>query len=241
MQIVTLGIDMASRPKTTAACQITWKAGHAVASGPVENCDDEKLDEMIASADAVGIDAPFGWPMEFSKGVRDWTFTSWDDDLRKRLCFRETDREMYSTLGIWPLSVSSDRIAMPAMRTFSLLQRHGVEDRSGRGKFSEVYPAGSLRKWNLPSRNYKRDTPDHSITRMEILNGLREALPWLEASDDYAASSHTLDAFVASLTVRVAMENQTSKPNANQETLAQLEGWIHLPTTFPKKPIEECK
>ena len=62
---------MASRPKTTAACMITWGASHAVASFPIVNCDDEKLDGLISDADAVGIDAPFGWPEKFTQAVVD--------------------------------------------------------------------------------------------------------------------------------------------------------------------------
>lgn len=233
MNIVTLGIDMASRPKTTAACMITWEAGRAVASPSLVNCDDENLDELISCADAVGIDAPFGWPAEFTKAVTAWDFTSWDDNLRKQLCFRVTDIMAQETLGNWPLSVSTDRIALPAMRTFSLLQRHGVDDRSGDGKFYEVYPAGSLRKWGLPYRNYKKDTSEHQQIRQQILNGLREALPWLAIPDECVTSSHALDALVASLTVRAAMQNRTSLPSLEQIALAEKEGWIHLPTGFP--------
>jgi len=42
------------------------------------------------------------------------------------------------------LSVSTDRIALPAMRAMALLHRHGEADKSGDGKFFQVYPAGSL-------------------------------------------------------------------------------------------------
>jgi hypothetical protein len=52
-----------------------------------------------------------------------WSFTSWTTQLRERLCFRVTDRFVHKELGPWPLSVSSDRIALPAMRTFALLVR----------------------------------------------------------------------------------------------------------------------
>jgi hypothetical protein len=62
--------------------------------------------------------------------VGTWSFTYWTPDLRERLCFRETDRVMHETVGRWPLSVSADRIALLAMRTFALLVRHGVTDRS---------------------------------------------------------------------------------------------------------------
>src|ERR1700730_1724314 len=68
-----------------------------------------------------------------------------------------TDRVVHETVGRWPLSVSADRIALPAMRTFALLVRHGVTDRSDDNKFYEVYPAGSLSQWGLTSRGYKKN------------------------------------------------------------------------------------
>jgi Protein of unknown function (DUF429) len=110
----------------------------------------------------------FGWPAEFVAAVGAWNFTSWSTELRERLCFRETDRVVHETVGRWPLSVSADRIALSAMRTFALLVRYGVSDRSGDKKFCEVYPAGSLSQWGLTSRGYKKNTPDHKQARENI-------------------------------------------------------------------------
>jgi len=53
--VITLGIDMSSQPKGTAACAVTWQADRAVAVTPCLGCDDEMLSEMIAKSDAVGI------------------------------------------------------------------------------------------------------------------------------------------------------------------------------------------
>jgi hypothetical protein len=87
--VITLGIDMSSQPKGTAACAVTWQADRAVAVTPWLGCDDEMLSEMIAKSHAVGIDAPFGWPAEFAVAVGAWSFTFWTPQLRERLCFRE--------------------------------------------------------------------------------------------------------------------------------------------------------
>jgi hypothetical protein len=67
--VITLGIDMSSQPKGTAACAVTWEADRAVTVTPCLGCDDEMLSEMIAKSDAVGIDAPFGGPAEFAVAV----------------------------------------------------------------------------------------------------------------------------------------------------------------------------
>ena len=60
--VTTLGIDMSSQPKGPAGCAITWEADKVVVMEPQLGCDDERLAEMIARSDAVGIDAPITVP-----------------------------------------------------------------------------------------------------------------------------------------------------------------------------------
>ena len=74
-------------------------------------CDDESLGEMIAKSDAVGIDAPFGWPTEFSLAVSAWNFNYWNPELREKLCFRKTDRFVYETVLAAERVCGSDRAA----------------------------------------------------------------------------------------------------------------------------------
>ena len=66
---------------------------------------------------------------------------------------------MREKLGRWPLSVSSDRIAMPTTRAVRLLAETAASgetiDRSGGGRFVEVYPAAALSVWRFPSRGDK--------------------------------------------------------------------------------------
>jgi predicted nuclease with RNAse H fold len=226
--VTTLGIDMSSQPKGTTACAVSWETDRAIAGAPSLGCDDDMLTEKISKSDVVGIDAPSGWPEDFTAAVGAWNFSAWNNDLRKRLCFRETDRVVYETVGRWPLSVSTDRIALPAMRTFALLVRHGVTDRSG-----EVYPAGSLSQWRLMSRGYKKNTTDHKQARESILDGLREKMLWLKVPDAYATTGHGLDALIASLTVRAATQSRTLRATLEQAPCARSEGWIHLPIDFP--------
>jgi hypothetical protein len=54
--------------------------------------------------------------------------------------------------GQLPLSVSTDRIAYPAMRIARLLGAVAGEpvDRTGAGRIVEGYPAAALRVWGLP-------------------------------------------------------------------------------------------
>lgn len=232
--MITLGIDMSSMPKGTAACSIIWHENIAEAMPPVCACTDDVLDALISKADVIGIDAPFGWPDDFVAAVANWTAVAWSPVGRDRFQFRETDRQVRKKVGHWPLSVSTDRIALPAMRAMALLHRHGVTDRSGDGRFFEVYPAASLYIWNLCCQGYKRVDAECFLLRSEILGGLRACFPWLEVSENFADSSDSLDALIASLTARAASQGLTIKPSSTQAAAAKREGWIHLPSDLPQ-------
>lgn len=232
--MLTLGIDLSSMPPGTAACSIVWSENRAVARPPVVHCDDEKLDALIFESDVIGVDAPFGWPEDFVSAVANWTADAWSPGVRDRFQFRETDRAVRERIGRWPLSVSTDRIALPAMRAMALLHRHGVSDRSGNGQFFEVYPAASLYAWKLRCRGYKRIDAECAGLRSDILSELRASLPWLEVPENYIDSSDSLDALVASLTARAAAQGLTIRPTSAQAAAARTEGWIHFPTGLPR-------
>lgn len=98
----------------------------------------------------IGIDAPFGWPVLFVQALSSYTEAGeWPEsvDGRRRLRLRSTDiATIDETGGPPPLSVSSDRIAVCAMRCAELLGRlAGTEsvDRTGAGTVAEVYPAAA--------------------------------------------------------------------------------------------------
>ncbi len=229
--MLTLGIDLSSQPKDTAACLIEWHDdGRAVVRDTKSSCDDDTLDALILKADAIGIDAPLGWPDAFVKAVGGWTDTKWDTALRDCLRLRLTDIEVRKNTKLTPLSVSTDRIALPAMRAMALLARHGVADRSGGdGKFFEVYPAGSLKQWGLKHSGYKG--AENLPARRDLLTSLRKEWPDLRADDSFADSDHALDALVASLSAHEAAVGKSLRPSADQLATACREGWIHLPET----------
>ncbi|MEY4487836.1 MAG: hypothetical protein RIQ79_344 [Verrucomicrobiota bacterium] len=230
--MITLGIDLSSQPKDTAACLIDWRdAGRIVVRKVVQHCDDATLDELVRQADAVGIDAPLGWPVAFVAAVGNWSATTWDDrDFQKSLRLRLTDIEVHARTKLTPLSVSTDRIGLPAMRAMALLARHGVTDRSGGdGRFFEVYPAGSLKQWGLRCRDYKGPDKTAVATRRALLAELRQAMPALEVDDACARTDHAFDALIASLTTRAAALGRTLGASPAQRAVARREGWIHLP------------
>lgn len=232
----TLGIDLSSQKKNTAACRIDWAHDNAaLVELPILECDDEMLDEQISVSEVIGIDAPFGWPEGFRKAVANWQADSWSGraDFQESLRFRITDQAVLdrfknTTCKLTPLSVSTDRIALPAMRTMALLQRHGVRDKSGDGRFFEVYPAGTLACWKLPCRGYKNG-PGAMQQRGKILAGIRQRFPQMHIPEEYVKTDHALDALIASISAKIAKDGDTARPDSTQLEAARTEGWIHLP------------
>lgn len=231
----TLGIDLASQARGTGACVIEWRAGEAEVGGVELGADDGRLLALATEVDAVGIDAPFGWPLPFVELMErhhrgEGGGPGWGTARRDELCFRRTDVAVRRTLGRWPLSVASDRIAIVAMRCAGLLERLGVEDRSGGGRVVETYPAVALHAWGFASRGYKRDDP---AVLGALVEGLRSVCPWLSWAPGTAAacgrSDHAFDALVASLVVRAAALGLTEPPPAEDAAAARREGWIAVP------------
>ncbi|MEZ4452695.1 MAG: DUF429 domain-containing protein [Nannocystaceae bacterium] len=231
----TLGIDLASQPAKTGVASVDWSEGRAAVVEVDRRADDARLDALAREADAIGVDAPFGWPRAFCEFVaahrRGSIDGPWSDARRDQLRFRRCDRWIHARTGRWPLSVSSDLIAIPAMRCAALLGRLGVVDRSGDGRVFEVYPAAALAAWSLPRASYK---DDRRPARAELLAALTARAPWLalpealrgrcEASDD------CLDALLSALIARAAAVGLTARPDPEDRELAREEGWIALPT-----------
>jgi len=158
-----LGIDLAAQPRDTFACVLdSIESRLEVTVEP--GCSDARLLDLACGCDKVAIDAPFGWPDEFIEALnahregRAWPAPDDEDPAvyRASLSFRATDRVVMQTRR--PLSVSTDKLGVTAMRCAHLLQRwsaKGPIDRSGNGRFVEVYPAGALKRWGLEPSGYK--------------------------------------------------------------------------------------
>jgi predicted nuclease with RNAse H fold len=198
----------------------------------------------------MGIDAPFGWPEEMVLAIHDYATTGrWSGVDREAFRFRRTDRFVNETVlaetgkRLWPLSVSSDRLALTAWRTAQLRERAFVGsglrfDRAGSDRVIEVYPAAALLLWGLERRSYKtsRD-PDRreeeGDARAELLAAIGELAPWLDWADGTweacVRSDDALDAVLAALIARAAALGLTALPQNGDLEKARSEGWIHLP------------
>jgi hypothetical protein len=260
-----MGIDLAAQPENTAVCLLAWPGGEppellTLVRGRSE--DESPLGDKWLSATAsglrrehagevtkVGIDDPFGWPVAFLDALaahRDgpvWPLPIEEPTLDLR--YRATDEFVHELpfVNRRPLSVSADRIGVPAMRCAAILAHIAdLSDsrevaRDGSGLCCEVYPDPALRFWTdegqagLAGASYKR--PKNSKARVALLEAIRSQLPIrdsggrlsaVEREDDY------LDALVCALVARAAELDLTHRPDEEQRKLAVIEGWIHVPS-----------
>jgi hypothetical protein len=208
--------------------------------------DDAMLQAVIAEAHTVGIDVPFGWPDAFVNAIAEYgrngfwppTVTTDSKEAPRRLQYRETDRFVWKETGRPPLSVSSDRIAVPAMRAaalFTKLAKKGeAVARDGSGKVIEVYPAAAIRRWwGVPyAQRYKgKKNRDGRCALLDKIQN--ETNGWLQLgngiSDQCQDSDDALDALVAGLVGRAAAIGQCEQIPDNHREKARREGWIALP------------
>jgi predicted nuclease with RNAse H fold len=238
----TLGIDLSAQSAGTGACLLNWGEDGVTALALADNLDDGALTELRARAETTAVDAPFGWPEAYVRALYDWhSGGSWPAVPRQQLRFRATDLQVQRLTGIWPLSPSSDRIAVCAWRCAELLSGWDVRDRLGGDGVVEAYPAAALKCWGLPWRGYKAQAPAArertGVVRAQIVVELRRSCPWLQLTDQqwrYCEQSHdVLDALVCALVARAASSDATMRPDESVVERAAAEGWIQLPTVEP--------
>ena len=240
--MITAGVDLASRDTATASCTVEWSAAGARVVALRCGQGDEDLVDVIAAADVTGIDIPLGWPDAFVASVTaHHRGEPWPSAPLASLCYRATDLHLEQRLRALgtsrrPLSVTTDRIAIPAMRAARLLPRlaaRGIPvDRAGSGRVVEVYPAAALDVWGLPSRQYKG--VEGAATRARLLAALEQRLAPTLSLDGAtratcSASDHALDALVAALIARTVGRGLCARPPDDQLAQARREGWIALP------------
>jgi predicted nuclease with RNAse H fold len=244
----TAGVDLAAEPAGTALAVIEWAPESAVIRELRVGLTDEPLVQAASRVDKVGIDCALGWPQEFIDFVTAQAQLSASSDFdggmawRRRLAYRETDRHVRELTGRWPLSVSTDRLGLTAMRAAGLLTklaRSGTHiDRTGAGLVAEVYPGASLRLWGFDTAGYRTSRE----ARATLLGALRSSAPWLDAGEHAQLMIDSCDAFdavVAALAARAVAVGRCSRPTERQRELAAVEGWINLPLGTLPSLIDE--
>nr|WP_218221336.1 DUF429 domain-containing protein [Nesterenkonia sp. Act20] len=236
----TAGVDLAAENKGTALAVIEWTPDRARLEQLRLDVDDAEITEAAADVATIGIDCAFGWPDEFVGFVADHANLAQPQRpdggmaFRRTLAYRETDRHVRARSGRWPLSVSTDRIGLTAMRCAGLLGRLAesglLVDRSGRdGAVVEVYPGATLRVWQWAMRGYRTD-PE---VRRSLVHRMRREAPWFELGERaelMVESTDAFDAVVAALAARAAATGRYEPPPAEHQERAEREGWIILPS-----------
>jgi predicted nuclease with RNAse H fold len=235
----TVGVDLAAEPVNTAIAVVEWEPSAARVVTVELPGDDDAVLRHADEADKIGIDCPLGWPDSFveflvdhqdlREHATDATSAAW----RRSLAYRHTDEHVRGVLGVVPLSVSTDRIGLTAMRAAQLQvalahQGHSV-DRAGSGLIVEVYPAAGLKHWNFAHQRYKGSTGRRALDL--LVTQLRRDAPWLDLGDHETAcrnSDHVFDAVVSALLARAAALGRTIPPD--DHAVAGREGWIAHPT-----------
>lgn len=233
------GVDLAAEPKGTALAIIEWTKTQAKLIDLQIGCDDEQIVKAALQVDKLGIDCALGWPIEFVEFLNNHAnlkSTSYPDgamDWRRRVSFRQSDRHVREVTGKWPLSVSTDRLGLTAMRCAGLqgrIQEAGTQiDRSGTGKVVEIYPGASLRLWGFDTAGYRANQE----VREELLTSIENELPWLHLvvfRDLMISSTDAFDAVIASLATRAAAIGKYLEPPKEHIETSRIEGWIALPT-----------
>lgn len=233
--MITAGIDLAAQPERTAACMVRWTAGRAeVVELQPDGVDDGQISALIDRADRTGVDVPLGWPEGFIAAVSaHHAALGWAGGDLAQLRMRATDAWVHNRTGRWPLSVSTDRIGVPALRAARVLAEiPAAADRSGSGPVVEVYPAAALSIWGFQSRRYKRVAG--SAARRALVMAFREQTEsWLElAAAEWQvceASDDAFDALIAALVARAAACELAEPCPPALQLVASREGWIMLP------------
>jgi predicted nuclease with RNAse H fold len=234
-----LGIDLAAQPERTGVV-VLEAVGDRPSLHPVrDRATDDVLVELARTVDVVGVDAPLGWPVDFVTAVSaHQRLEPWLGTVdRSSLCFRRTDEHVRTLTGRWPLSVSADKLGVVAMRCALLQERFAAQawqgkrqPRNGCGRLVETYPAGALHIWGLPRNGYKGNDEHSRAVRAVIVNALRGVVDLAELEEASIESDDTLDAVVSALVAWMAASGRTFAPDSDEaDSLAAVEGWIHLP------------
>jgi hypothetical protein len=181
--------------------------------------DDNELRRLAAAVDKVGIDVPFGWPDGFVESVTaHHQMDPWPGFDSADLRLRRTDEFVWRRTKRQPLSVSADKLAVPAFRAARLLSEWQA-DRTGAGRFVEVYPRAGRARFEL--------------ARTRSISELQERAPWLTLAPEQEMvcdqNEDCFDALISALVARASALRLCEPIPDDLLEPARREGWIALP------------
>lgn len=236
----TAGVDLAADRRRTALAVIVWTPGSARLEELTLGVDDDEIADAATGVTRLGIDCALVWPdafVDFVSAHADADRPPVVDggaDWRRTLAYRATDVQIRERTGRWPLSVSTDRLGVTALRCAGLTGRLAARglhvDRSGlEGAVAEVYPGATLRAWGLDTRGYRVDAE----ARRVLLSRLSASASGLDVgghADLMISSPDAFDAVIAAFGARAAALGRFEPAPPGLLAQARREGWIVLPT-----------
>jgi Protein of unknown function (DUF429) len=242
----TLGVDLAASVDRSAMVVVEWHPEGARVESCLRGVDDEVIVEALGRADGAGVNAPFGWPVEMVGALTGYAKEAvWSAPSREDFRYRRTDVHVHDVvreqceLGLWPMSVAAERTAMRAFRLAGIRELHAEAAgsrfaRDGSDGIVEVSPMASLTLWGLEGQGFRSGRREERRDACErLLGAIRARALYLEIPDpvrvDMAADPDRLDALVAALVARAALEGMTLESPEEEKARAMAEGWIHLP------------
>jgi len=221
-----LGVDLAAQPKKSSAAILDGGRVIELVSG----VDDDMIVRWAETCELVGLDAPLGWPDPFVSVVTaHHAGMALPPAGARDLQLRHTDQVIANAIAKQPLSVSTDRIGVVALRAIRLLERLAGPgaDRSGGAGIYETYPGGAVAQWSLTSGSYKR--VDGTTQRLRIVEELTKWIDLNGFGDQMVECDDDLDAVLCGVIARLAAAGRTIRPTPAETDRARREGWIHVP------------
>ena len=186
----------------------------------------------------LALDAPLGWPSALGMALSEHMAGAGIGVQSEFLFRRATDRFVKKRFGKQPLDVGADRIARTALSALQLLeelrQTTALEIPiiwspiyTEKAAAIEVYPAGSLVSYGLPSSGYKK--AEQIPIRQQILQGLRGLARFDTDLTLAETNADVLDSIACVLAGRDFLAGHALPPD--DLGVAKKEGWIWIGET----------
>lgn len=243
-ELTVAGIDLSAEPTNTYVAVLTYDPGRVAVVDLLGRATNDDLVERCRPATTIGIDSPFGWPIEFVDFLTAHTAAkpldrqdAMGQAWRKQLTWRATDRHTLEQTGANPMSVAADKLGLVALRCTVLLDDFAATGRDARrdglGDLVEVYPGAALKDWGFVSAGYKQ----HREKRDELVDQLKARVPQLDFGgyEELCRSlSDPLDAVIAGLIALAVARNLVKPIPEEHKEAAFREGWIALPDVLER-------